>query len=307
MTRNSETVSLITPSHRGDLERCELLFESIDRNVTAFQRHYVIVNDEDVDLFKKFASERRIVQPVSEYLPNWLHRLPPLPWRRRNYWGSLRAKPVSGWHIQQLVKIQATATLPEDRFCLVDSDSVFFRPFDVSQIANPKPLPVHVYRKGAGDHRPNHKAWLISAHELLGLEPPTFPADDFIDTIIVWDKQMVRAMIARIEQLSGREWAETLCRIRKFSEYMIYGTFVSREAALRDRIDVTTDSFCRSYWDADQLSRADVLAMMENAAPNEVAICIQSFGPTLLSTIRESLDAFENRADPQPRRQLMTA
>lgn len=306
MTRTPGTISLITPSHRGDLERCRLLFESIDRNVTSFERHYVIVNDEDVDLFKPFATERRLVRPVSDFLPRWLHRLPPVPWRRRNYWGSLRAKPVSGWHIQQLVKIHATATLPEDRFCLVDSDSVFFRPFDVSRIAAPHPLPVHFYRKGAGHHRPNHKSWLISAHQLLGLEPPVFPADDFIDTIVVWDKQMVHAMIARIEHLSGREWAETLCRIRKFSEYMIYGTFVSREAALRPRVNLTTDSFCRSYWDAEQLSRDDVLAMMENAAPQEVAICIQSFGPTLLSTIRESLEEFESRAHAGSR-QLMSA
>jgi hypothetical protein len=292
---NQGTVSLITPSYRGDLERSALLFESVDRHVKSFERHYVIVHDEDLDLFKPFHQGRRVVLPVSEFLPKWLREIPHLRWRKRQYWWSFRSMPVSGWHTQQLVKIQAASTLPEDRFCLIDSDNAFFRDFDASTVANPHILPVHVYRNGAGEHRPRHLRWVQTAHQMLGLEEPSFPANDYIDQIIVWDKSIVNAMIGRIEALSGRNWTETLCRVRNFSEYMIYGTFITREAGMEGRFAVTTDSFCRTYWDDESLSKADILTMMDEAAPQEVAICIQSFSPTLVSTIRESLQEFDAR------------
>ena len=73
-SRASHTVSLITPSYWRDFERCALLCESIDRYVTSFARHYLVVADDDVRLFAKFKSERRPVLPVSEFLP---HRLRP--------------------------------------------------------------------------------------------------------------------------------------------------------------------------------------------------------------------------------------
>jgi uncharacterized protein DUF6492 len=307
MTKRSPgTVSLITPSHRGDLERCALSFESIDRHVKSFERHYVIVNDEDLEAFKPFHKGRRVVLPVSQFLPGWLHEFSLFRWRKRRYWWSFRAKPVSGWHIQQLVKIQAVSSLPEDRYCLIDSDITLFRDFDVSTIANPNTLPVHVYRNGVGDHRPNHLKWVEAAHRMLGLEDPVFPADDYIDQIIVWDKSIVNAMIARIEALSGREWAETLCRARNFSEYMIYGTFLSRESSMQELFTITTDSYCRTYWDKEILGKADILGMLESAAPHEIAICIQSFNPTPLSTIRESLKEFDARPAKMPQ-QLMIA
>jgi len=301
MTPAAGTVSLITPSHREDLGRSAMLFDSIDRHVTSFERHYVIVHDEDLALFRPFDRGRRVVLPASEFLPRWLREVPRLRWRNRQYWWSIKAWPVSGWHTQQLVKIQAAACLPEDRFCVIDSDNVFFRDFDVAAVASPNILPVHIYRDGAGEHRPRHLKWVRTAHRLLGLEEPSFPADDYIDQIIVWDKAIINAMTARIEALSRRGWVETLCRARNFSEYMIYGTFVVREASLAGRFRITTDSFCRTYWDDDSLHERDVVAMLRSAAPHEVALCIQSFNPTPLSTISRALQAFEAQPVEAPR------
>ncbi len=58
-------VALVTPSYRGDVERLELLCESVDRFVTGYDRHYVIVNDDDLALFAPFDSNRRVVLPSS--------------------------------------------------------------------------------------------------------------------------------------------------------------------------------------------------------------------------------------------------
>ena len=58
-----KNVALMTPTYRGDLERFELLCESVDRFVSGFERHYVIVNDDDLPFFARFENGRRIVLP----------------------------------------------------------------------------------------------------------------------------------------------------------------------------------------------------------------------------------------------------
>jgi hypothetical protein len=287
------TVSLITPSYRGDLERSALLFESVDRYVTSFEKHYVIVHDEDYALFEPFHGGRRVVMRASELLPKWLHEIPLLRWRRRQYWWSFRAKPISGWHTQQLVKIKAAAVLPEDRYCLIDSDNVFFRPFDVATIAPPHPPILRIDPGHAGEDLPDHMTWVRTARRVLGLPAPTFPADDFIDQIVIWDRRIVQAMIARIETVTGHDWDEALCRAREFSEYMTYGNFVMGSDALREASTISTESFSRTHWTADVLSRDQIIAMIRSATPRQVALCIQSFNATPVRDIRDSLLAFE--------------
>ena len=54
-------VALLTPSYRGDIERFALLCDSIDRRVSGYCRHYVIVSDSDMTLFARFASDKRVI------------------------------------------------------------------------------------------------------------------------------------------------------------------------------------------------------------------------------------------------------
>ena len=69
-------VALITPTYSHDLERCTLLCESVDRHVGAFANHYLIVPDDELELFAKFEKGRRQVLPLSQLLPSWLKPLP---------------------------------------------------------------------------------------------------------------------------------------------------------------------------------------------------------------------------------------
>lgn len=288
----ARSVGLITLSHRGDLERCALLFDSIDRHVTLRGTHYVVVDDEDVALFAPFARADRRILPLSGFVPRWMRPIPGLRWRGRRYWWSFYGKPISGWHIQQIVKIEAARSLAEERFCLIDSDIYFFRDFDLGSIADPNPTPFHVHPGGVTEERPSHKLWVATASRLIGTTAPGLPADDYIDQIIVWDQPTVRAMTARIEAVAGRDWIAAMCRDRNFSEYMIYGAFVAATPAFMARHAPTTQSFTRTHWDADPLGVPDILAMLRSASPAERAVCIQSFGSTPVSTIRTSLDLF---------------
>ena len=142
-----QSVALVTPSHRGDLERFVLLCDSVDRFVTGYDRHYVIVNDDDMALFARFDGDHRVVLPSSDFLPFWIRPLPRFLSRNgRRTWWSFRSAPLHGWHIQQLLKIKSILSLPYRRYCIVDSDNVFFRPFNVATYAGNDSIPLYVDR-----------------------------------------------------------------------------------------------------------------------------------------------------------------
>src|SRR5882757_8760244 len=125
-------VALLTPTYGRDLELCTLLCESVDRHVSSFSKHVLLVPDSDLPLFAHLQSERRSVIAASTYLPEWLRPLPRIAQRNGpKFWWSLRTRPVSGRHVQQLLKIAASIVLPYQRYCILDPDLVFFRDFDL--------------------------------------------------------------------------------------------------------------------------------------------------------------------------------
>jgi hypothetical protein len=288
-TRDMTAVGLVTPTYGRDLERCALLCESVDRYVTSFTKHYLIVVDDELPLFAAFNSARRQVLPLSQLLPSWLKPLPRFVRRKhRRYWWSLRAMPVSGWHVQQFVKILAASAFPEPRTCMLDSDVVFFRPFDASAFAQPAPAPLFIRPREIIADAPLHAPWVRSSHRLLGLAEPAFPADDFIGHIICWDRRSVRAMIERIEQVAGLDWIEALCRARDISEYMLYGYFVRDTALMRDHRR-TQKNLCLSYWDAAALDQSSVERMLRSATADYVAFSAASFSETPVQDVRAVL------------------
>jgi hypothetical protein len=62
-------VALVTPTLRRDIERFALLCDSIEHHLEGYERHYVIVNDDDVSLFAPFATSRRQIVAGSRLLP----------------------------------------------------------------------------------------------------------------------------------------------------------------------------------------------------------------------------------------------
>ena len=108
-----------------------------------------------------------------------------------------------------------------ERYCILDSDIVFFRDFDLARFEYPNSIPLLTMANEVTRDQPWHSRWVDTSHQLLGLPTPPFPAADFIGHIIFWDKQTTRALIARIEEVTGVEWIEALCRTHVFAEYML--------------------------------------------------------------------------------------
>ena len=282
------SVALLTASYAKDLERFSLLAESIDTWLTGYTTHYVIVNDEDVPLFARFASDKRVIVPVSRHLPWWLFSAPALLQRaNRRVWLSLLSSPVHGWHIQQIVKIAGVLAAPERRICILDSDNLFFRRFDVGAYAGAAKAPLVVTRGAIGPQQPLHVLWQRTVDQLLGLPETSFPADDYVGNALVWDRESARAMTDAIKAATGTNWILALCRRRKFSEYLLYGHFVTRSPKHLAGHAVTEDSIAVSHWDDTRLDREAIEAMMCAASPEQVALCIQSYSSTSFDDIRD--------------------
>ena len=283
------SVALLTASYAKDIERFSLLSESIDTWLTGYTRHYVLVNDEDVPLFAQFASDKRVIVPASRYLPKWLFALPPALQflSKRRVWLSLLSSPVHGWHIQQMLKIAGVLNAPEQRVCILDSDNLFFREFDVGQYAGGETTPMFVTRKGIDASHPLHVLWLQTVDQLLGVKERSLPADDYVGNALVWDKDAARAMTDAIKSATGLSWALALCRKKKFSEYLLYGNFVANSPEHLARHKVTEDSIAVSHWDDTRLDREAIEALISAASPEQVALCIQSYSSTSIDDIRD--------------------
>jgi hypothetical protein len=281
-------VTLITTSHRKDIERFALLCDSIDRFITGYEKHYAIVNDDDLPIFAPHNTSRRIVLPSSQLLPQWLKPLPRITMRNgRRLWWSFRSKPVHGWHVQQILKIGAALKLPSQRFCIIDSDNVFFRTFDIREYAGGDRTPLYVNSLAIAANAPRHALWTQTCDRLLGQDATQFPADDYIGNAIVWDKAAVQDMTARIGHVTGKSWAAALCQARSFSEYLLYGHFVRQSLQHLAKHAVTTRSPVNAYWDDKPLGLTELKAMVRDVDPRQVALCVQSFSSTPVTLIRE--------------------
>jgi hypothetical protein len=299
-TREMNPVALLTPTYGRDLELCTLLCESVDRHVTSFSKHYLLVPDSDLPLFAHFESERREIIPASRFLPHWLRPLPRVIQRkRRQYWWSFRTKPVSGWHVQQYLKIAATMSLPYERYCILDSDIVFFRDFDLSQFQVPNPIPLFSLPDEVISSQPRHSRWVETSHELLGLPTPPLPASDFIGHIIFWDRQTTHAMVSQIEAVTNLHWIEALCRTREFSEYMLYGYFVENNAQFSGAHRLTSSTQCVSYWEQPKLSKDELNQLLRRANKDDVAFSVASFSGTPVRTIRAAIEENESVRTPR--------
>ncbi len=276
------SISLVTPADRRDVELCALQCDSIDRYLSCYVTHHLIVPDEELALFDRFNGARRMVVPASQLLPAWLWPLPEFARRTGwQYWWSLRASPVGYEHIRRILAIAAASTLPEDRHCILGSDVVFFRRFDLSMMLRPRPVPLFHAPDAILADLPADAQRVRTSHRLLGLDAPSFPATDFFSRIAVWDRRATRAMVERIEAVTGGEWVEALCRARNLSEHLLYGCFVQNSPRHQSDHALTKRTHYLN-WCATELDRTSIEAALQTASEHYVALSAARFaGPSI--------------------------
>jgi hypothetical protein len=277
------------------------LHESVVRFTDDTVTHHAIVPARDAALFSTIRSSRLNVTTTDDFLPRRylstyaltqvVRRIPGLGgWppiqsvNLRHPW-----PPVRGWILQQVVKLVAASALDADVVLAVDSD--------VSLITTVTPDlfwsdgTTRFYRQVDAVHEdmPDHVVWHDTARRLLGLPPSGASAiNDYIAPMVALDPRLVCRLRDRIEVTNGRGWIDVMTSELRFSEYILYGTYVDELAPPDARSFSSEASLCHSRWGSDPVAPDDVSDFLESLTEEDVAVHVQStsqIDPELRSAI----------------------
>jgi hypothetical protein len=263
----------VTPTYLPDLKRCELLVESLDRT-TPDAPHYLIVDRRDRAAFKHLEGRRRHLIESETLLGKWIWRMP----GRKSFWLSLRAPPVRGWIVQQILKIAAIETVPEQTLVFCDSDTAFFRHFDREDLLVHGKVGLLDVDLGGDRQWTQWTQWTATARRLLGLpENHGLGSRNHVGNMICWNREIVKAMQQRIEASTGIDWKLALARTANFSEYMIYGIFVCEVLGYNAADHVPSSvPLVKAAWHVPLLTDSDIQAFFTDLDPRTVAVMIHS-------------------------------
>ncbi len=211
------TMAIVTPTFPPDLERCELLVESV-RRFGDDVVHHLVVERRHAHRFGHLAGPSTEIVVVEDLLPgrSWL-----IP-GRRGIRIRTRGLPVRGWIVQQVAKIALASRLGTDIVVFCDSDTCFVRPFAASDfLVDNRPGLIDV-----GFTTDDLRTWTTVACELLGVDRPLVAARNHVGAMVCWRPEVVRTMIERIEQATEQEWSAAVMRRLTVSEYVLYGVYV---------------------------------------------------------------------------------
>jgi hypothetical protein len=94
---------------------------------------------------------------------------------------------------------------------------------------------------------------------------------DYVSPLIPWDRDVVKRMLNRIEQVTGRRWLEAVGKELHFSECILYGVYADRFERAQS-VTLTAESLCHSCWDP-------VIGQHVPLTAEQAAVWISSVGP----------------------------
>ena len=266
--RADHSFAVVTPAYLPDLKRCELLAESLDRCAPQVP-HYLIVDRCDRSAFRHLERDQRQLIESEALVGNWMLRMP----GRKGFWLSLRAPPVRGWILQQILKIAAIQAMPERTLVFCDSDVAFFRRFDRDNLL----VDGKVGLMDVPFVNDDRRRWTATARRLLGLPAQDGGIRNHVGNMICWNRETVKAMQGRIESCTGINWQVALARNFSFSEYMIYGIFV-RELLGYNVVDhaPSTVPLVKGTWNGPLTTDSAIDAFFADFDPQTVAVMVHS-------------------------------
>jgi hypothetical protein len=307
------SLAVVTPSYKHDAELFSDLHSSVLRMTDDSVMHYVIVPAADVEIFEKIVSGRGVVIAEESLYPSHykavrgvnsvVRFLPFVPAHARIAAVNVKnlRRPVRGWMMQQLLKLEFCRKLLVDTVLLVDSDVQLVRPINEATFRDGERAKLYRRLNAVDSSLPLHMEWIRVSRSLLGLPPGQFPASDYVTSMCVWEPDAVRAMLARVEQVTGLQWMDAITAQRTFSEWTLYGVF-AEEAMEYPENDLTDSSLCLSYWgdyigDNPSLTLEGALEFVSHLAADDVAVLIQSKTRTPRSIRRMAIEAISGEAN----------
>lgn len=281
-------LAIITPSFAPDFELCASLHRSVQTYRAEPVEHHIIVPRRDLALFGRLTGPEVYVHEVGEFLPRSFLALP-----RVNGWVNLRRPfpPLRGWITQQIVKLAAAERLDADVVLLVDSDIEFVRPFGVERFL--RDGIARFYRKPneIDERLPRHMLWHQVARKLLGLPLAKPPYTDYICWPAPWDPRLVRKMLRRVEEVTGRPWATAIGGQLHFSEEILYGVYVDEVLGSPVNSYATDNMLCLDYSQEAPLDEQGLRELLDRIGPDDLAVMISAKSRTPLPLRRAAIAA----------------
>jgi hypothetical protein len=205
--------------------------------------------------------------------------------------------PVRGWLMQQLLKLEFCRQLEVDTVLLVDSDVELVRPISEETFRDGGRARLYRRVNAVDESMPMHMEWVKTSRDLLGLPQGQFPASEYVSSLCVWEPKIVRALLARVEQVTGLPWMDVITAQRTFSEWTLYGVF-AEEFMKYPESDLTESSLCLSYWGNSSgqnppLTLEGAMDFVSHLKAEDVAVLIQSKTRTPRTIRREAIEAIE--------------
>lgn len=268
---NKLDFGIITPSYAPDFERCKLLTWSIEQFISTDFTHYIVVPARDLPLFRQLQKPNTEIITVESILPWWIQRSP----FGQNWWLSLKNFLIRGWIIQQIVKLAAAQYVNKDVLVFIDSDVTFVQPFNLERFIRSDQVRLFRVPPQIAPQTLMLEKWHRTATQLLGLPATNHPVPGYIGQIMTWRRDNLLQLYQHIENISGRNWIETVCSSWDLSEYVLYGVFVDQVLG-RSQHYFDKQRICHEYWSDELMSDEQLQEFFREILPEDIAVMISA-------------------------------
>ena len=270
----------------------------MDAFVTGIWHHYIIVETDDLVLFKSLSGPRRTILEMEALLPPSFHHLTRIPIiNNRSLWFSWGTRFMLGWHVQQLVKIEMAFQVSEQGLLYCDSDVFFVRRFDVAGLNNNGRFRFFSSPDKYEESNISNANYIIASGRQLGLKERLFPSSAYVENLITWHRPTVQALCAHIQNISGRSWQLALGRKVIISEYTLYGLFVDRILEDRSHLIYQHEALCKTVWHREVMDDSALEAFCTDVQDPFVALGVQSFAGISVDRLKVQLQKAIARAN----------
>jgi len=246
-------IVIITPTWAGDVDHFRVMRQSVERSSLAELEHYVVVQDEDMPLFEEFRGRSGLnLLSTADVLPPEVERKRRMARRLSDRFGrnvtrlagSLRRlfsfpewPSYTGWHTQQLCKLQLASELECDVAVILDSDVVVTKAASCQDFMGKSRTVCFATWSARSEVEGKVKNWVAESESLVGTVQLCDPVNVYFDTPFVFDSVILREALRTLEVRSGKLWWETLLARppRRWSEFGFYKAFLGN---YRDQQDI---------------------------------------------------------------------